>query len=337
MPRTAHRTQSVRIGFLPLTDAAPLVAAKEHGTFARHGVAVDLRREVGWATVREKIRLGELDAAQAPAPMLWAMALGLGCPACPVLTSFVLNLNGNALTLARSLGPGAAAPGGIREIARSRRGRDPLTLATVFPYSSHFFLIHEWLGRSGLSAEKDVRVVVIPPAQMFRNLVAGTIDGYAAGEPWNSLAVKEGAGWCPLWSSSLGRPQVEKVLLVTEKFAETRRSEHAALIGALRESAAWCDVPANRPALAKMLSGPRYLGLSEKLIAPTLLGTFNPGDGPRPAPDFHVFSRGDANRPSAEKAAQVQASMLASGLLPAGAEASLPSRLFREDLVPAIA
>jgi ABC-type nitrate/sulfonate/bicarbonate transport system substrate-binding protein len=335
VPRTYHRSRPVRVGFLPLADAAPLIAAKEHGTFARHGVTVELKREVGWATVREKIRLGELDAAQAPAPMLWAMALGLGCPACPVLTAFVLNLNGNALTLARSLGPSAATPEGVREIARLRRGSDLMTLATVFPYSAHFFLIHEWLRRSGLSAKKDVRIVVIPPAQMFRNLVAGTIDGYVAGEPWNSLAVSDGIGWCPLWSSALGTPQVEKVFLVTEKFADGRRAEHAALVAALRESASWCDTPANRPALARMLSAPRYLGLSEKLIAPPLLGIFNAGEGPRPAPDFHIFSRGGANRPSAAKAAQVHASMRASGLLPASADAALASRLFREDLHPA--
>src|SRR5687768_6136785 len=99
----AGRPPTVRLGFLSLTDAAPLIVAQEHGYFARHSVRVDLQREIGWATIREKIIYGELDAAQAPAPMLWSIQLGLGCPACDVLTAFVLNLNGNAITLSRAL------------------------------------------------------------------------------------------------------------------------------------------------------------------------------------------------------------------------------------------
>src|SRR5947209_18034731 len=93
----------LRIGFLPLTDAAPLVAAQELGIFARHDLQVELTREVGWATIREKIVYGELDAAHAPAPMLWDIQLGIDSAPCPVLTAFVLNLHGNAITLSERL------------------------------------------------------------------------------------------------------------------------------------------------------------------------------------------------------------------------------------------
>src|ERR1043165_9741404 len=93
----------LRIGFLSLTDAAPFIVAEELGLFARHNLIVELRREIGWATIREKIIYGELDAAQAPAPMLWSAQLGLGCPNCDVLTALVLNQNGNAITLSRGL------------------------------------------------------------------------------------------------------------------------------------------------------------------------------------------------------------------------------------------
>src|SRR5215207_5962955 len=100
---SAGRTRPLRVGFLSLTDAAPFVVAQELGFFDRHGVRVELSREIGWATIREKIIYGELDAAHAPAPMLWSAQLGLGCPACEVLTALVLNLNGNAITLSRTL------------------------------------------------------------------------------------------------------------------------------------------------------------------------------------------------------------------------------------------
>ncbi|HEY1792053.1 MAG TPA: CmpA/NrtA family ABC transporter substrate-binding protein [Opitutaceae bacterium] len=331
--RPKPRPRPLRVGFLPLTDAAPLVVAQVHGLFARRGIAVELRREVGWATIREKVRLGELDAAHAPAPMLWAMALGIGCPPTPVSTAFILGENGNALTLATAIGQEARTPEGVREIARRRREAQPLTLATVYSLSSHVLLIHEWARRCGLSAERDIRIAVIPPGQMYRNLVAGTIDGYAAGEPWNTLAVNAGAGWCPVWSSGLGPPQAEKVLLVTERFAETRGEEHAALVSGLSEAAQWCDSPASRPQLAAILSGPRYLSVPSRLVAPSLSGRFDPGHGgPVAAPDFHVFHRGGANAPSAAKASELQAALVRGRLIPDGPDPELPGRLFREDI-----
>src|SRR5687768_8276005 len=97
-PATISRSLPVRVGFLPLTDVAPLVVAHELGIFARHGLNVELSRQVGWATIREKLVYGELDAVHAPAPMLWDIQLGIGSAPCPVLTSFVLNLHGNAIT-----------------------------------------------------------------------------------------------------------------------------------------------------------------------------------------------------------------------------------------------
>lgn len=331
------RRRPIRIGYLPLTDAAPLIAAKRRGLFAKHGVEVELSREVGWATIREKIRLGELEAAQAPAPMLWAMELGLGCPPCPVLTSFVLSLNGNALTLARALGPDAYSPKGLKEIVRGRRTGRPLTIGVVFPYSSHNLLVREWLLRSGLDADRDARIAIIPPAQMYRNLVAGTIDGYSAGEPWNSIAVRSGVGWCPIWSAALLTPQVEKVLLVTRKFAESRHAEHVALVSALSESAPWCDEPANRELLAGYLSEPGHLDLSAELIAPTLLGRFDTGNGTvESVADFHIFHRGGANVPTPTRAEVLQKALQTAGLVPNPLNPDIARHLFRKDLYDSI-
>src|SRR5437773_1373784 len=227
----------LRVGFLALTDAAPFAVAEELGFFARRGLRVELSREIGWATIREKIIYGELDAAHAPAPMLWSAQLGLGCPACDVLTALVLSVNGNAITLSRALWEaGVRDQVTLRDYARTRvRARTPVTLGVVFPFSSHHLVLRDWLVAAGLDLERDVRIVVVPPAQMFRNLYAGTIDGYCAGEPWNTLAVSEGVGWCPTWSAALQPSHVEKVVMVTRRFAETSPAEHAALLRALAE------------------------------------------------------------------------------------------------------
>lgn len=330
------RQRPLRVGFLSLTDAAPFVVAQELGLFERHNLRVELRREIGWATIREKIIYGELEAAHAPAPMLWSAQLGLGCPSCEVLTALVLNLNGNAITLSRALWDAGVRDGAsLREHARSRRARQPLTFGVVFQYSSHNVMLREWLRSSGLDPDRDVRIVIVPPAQVFRNLNAHTIDGFCAGEPWNTLAVREGAGWCPTWSAAMHPLHVEKVLMVTRRFAETHRQAHGQLVAALIEAATWCDEPQNRERLAELLSGASYLNLPVRVIAPALQGRFDCGNGRiENVPDFHVFHRHDASVPTFERAEIQHRALVAAGLLPAPAvhDHELPRRLFREDL-----
>jgi ABC-type nitrate/sulfonate/bicarbonate transport system substrate-binding protein len=335
-PATSANTKPLRVGFLALTDAAPFIVAEQRGLFARRGLRVALQREIGWATIREKIIYGELDAAHAPAPMLWATQLGLSCPPSDVLTALVLSLHGNAITLSNALWvAGVRDAETLRNHAHTQRARHPLTFGVVFRFSSHHLHLLEWLRAAGLAPERDVRIVVVPPAQMFRNLAAGTIDGYCSGEPWNTLAVREGTGWCPTWSAAQAPGHIEKVLMVTRRFAETHPTEHALLISALTEACAWCDEPQNREPLAQLLADARYLNVSARVIAPALLGKFDCGHNHvETVPDFHVFHRGDANIPTAAKAAALQRSLGAAGLLsPAAAsDSELPRRLFREDL-----
>jgi ABC-type nitrate/sulfonate/bicarbonate transport system substrate-binding protein len=328
-------SRPLRVSFLALTDAAPFAVAEERGLFAKHGVRVRLSREVGWATIREKIVYGELDAAQAPAPMLWSTSLGIDSIACPVTTGLVLNLHGNALTLSERLWEaGIRDLATLREEARRRRGERKLTFGVVFNFSSHHVLLRAWLSEGGINPDRDVRIAIVPPAQMFRNLSAGTIDGYCAGEPWNSLAVREKIGWCPTWSAAQQPGHVEKILMVTERFANAHPVEHAALIAALVEACAWCDEPANREPLAQLLSRSGYINQSARTISPALLGTFDCGHGrTENVPDFHVFHADQANLPSIAKATAIQKELVAAALLPAGAAtAQLTRRLFREDI-----
>ena len=325
----------LRLGFVALTDAAPLVAAQELDLFVRYGLKVELRREVGWATVRDKVIFGELDAAQAPAPLLWSAQLGLGGPRCDVLTALVLNLHGNAITLSSRLHvAGVRSASSFRAEALRRHGESRLTLGIVYPYSSHHLQLRQWLLAAGLDPEKDVRIVVVPPAQMFRNLAAGTLDGYCAGEPWGSVAVQAGQGWCPTWSARISPGHVEKVLMVRADFARNYADEHLALVAALNEACAWCDEPGNRPQLADWLAEPRYIDVSVHTIRPALQGLFDMGTGTvETVSDFHIFSRGGANVPSTAAATTLQNELSAAGLIPPNlAPADLPTRLFRADL-----
>lgn len=334
-PVAPSRPRALRLGFLALTDAAPLVAAQELGIFSHHGLKVQLNREVGWATIRDKIIYGELDAAHAPAPMLWAIQLGLGCAPVNVCTGLILNLHGNAITLSERLWTaGIRDAAALKAEALRRRGENKLTFGVVFPFSMHHLQLRQWLQSAGLDPERDVRIAIVPPAQMARNLAAGTLDGYCSGEPWNTVSVQRGEGWCPTWSAALSPGHVEKVLMVRTDFVTHCATEHSRLITAIAQAATWCDEPNHRAQLAEMLASPLHLNVSAKVILPALSGRFACGhDRLESVPDFHVFSRGDANAPTHSRAATVQAELVAAGLLPrALAHPDLPHRLFREEL-----
>lgn len=324
----------LRVGFLPLVDAAPIIAAHELGYFRDNGLRVALSREPGWATLRDKVVQGELDAAHALAGLLWAVRLGIDCQQAAVLTGMVLNLHGNAITLSNALWRAGVRDGAaLRGEARRRRGERKLTLGIVFPISAHSLFLRAWLRAHDIDPVRDVRLVVLPPAQMFRNLAAGTIDGYCVGEPWNSMAILRGAGWCPEISARFMPGHLEKVLMVTEAFAERRKEEHLALIQALYRAALWCDEAGNRRSLSTLLSERRYLNVPESLIAPSLTGPFPTGTGTSlPSDQFLVFHRQGAGNPSRARADAFQRSLTSAGLLPEIKSPDFSSELFREDI-----
>jgi ABC-type nitrate/sulfonate/bicarbonate transport system substrate-binding protein len=333
---TAGSPPKLRLGFIALNDAAPLIVAQELGHFRRHGLNVELSREVGWATIRDKVVYRELDAAHALGGMIPSTTLGLGCPATPCLTAFVFNTNGNALTLSTELWErGVRDAGTMREeIRRSRRDRT-YVFGVVFAHSSHHLHVCDWLASGGIDPARDVRIVVVPPPQLFRNLLAGTIDAYCVGDPWNSLAVREGAGWCPATSLDLAPGHPEKVLMVRSDFAAQRAEEHLALVAALAEAAVLCDDPAFRPELVRLLALPQYLNVPERVVGAGLVGTFSDGRGRTiENRDFIHFHREEANDPSAAKANWLIEGFRRHGLLPGGLvlPPDFAARIFRSDI-----
>jgi two-component system, oxyanion-binding sensor len=313
-PNGASDTR-LRLGFVPLTDCAPLVMAKELGLFAKHGLEVHLRREIGWATVRDKIVYGELDAAHALAAMPFAATVGLGSVRCPCVTGVVLNAQGNAITLSCDLWErGVRDARGLRREMERTGGERVYTFGTVFPYSSHMFLLRDWLASAGINPDKDVRIVVVPPPGMFNNLKAGNLDGYCVGEPWNTLAVQAGTGWCPATSATLAPGHPEKVLMVRRDFAVNRPEEHTRLVAAILEAGAWCDRPENREQLITTLARPAYVNAAPEALRPAISGAFNNGPNhlPPEAP-FVRFSGHDVNEPGADKAAWILNHLRGSG------------------------
>src|SRR5580692_6268883 len=312
----AAPAKSLRLGFVPLTDCAPLVLARELGLYQKYGLRVELSRELGWATIRDKIIHHELDAAHALAAMPMAATLGLGSIPCDCLTALILNLNGNAITLSNDLWKRGVRDGKTlrAEIIRSRREKT-LTFGIVFPFSSHRHLLRRWFASHGIDSERDVRIVVVPPPQMVTNLKAGHLDGFCVGEPWNSVAVQSRVGWIVATSSELDSQHPEKVLMVRGDFAAKRHAEHIALIAALIEACEYCDQPENHAEMIAVLARPEYVGVAETALRHGIDGKLDLGRGvERVVRDFCVFHHDNANEPSSDKAAWVFNLVRSSGL-----------------------
>ncbi len=295
--------QPVRIGFKPLTDSAPLLVARELALFSRHGVQVDLSCEVGWATIREKLLYGQLDAAHAIAGLALAMRLGLSSPPRRVVAPFVFNLHGNAITLSRDLwNCGVRDASTLKKLIRSSPARR-FTFSTVSKYSSHYFLLRQWLASGGIDVDREVRIVVLPPTQIVGNLKAGLIDGGCVGEPYNSAAVASGLGWIAATSEQLAPNHPEKVLLTTEDFVHKHPAQFNGVIAALREACAFCDAPENRAEVARILMRSGFFHNStEEILKRSLCGPLDLGTGrSADASSFHIFRRRDANEPTGER------------------------------------
>jgi len=333
---SSNPNRVLRLGFVALTDCAPLVMAQELGLFKKYGLRVALSRELGWATIRDKVIHGELHAAHAVAGMPVAATLGLNSVSCECLTALVLNLNGNAITFSADLWKRGVRDGATlrAEMARTR-GEKTLTFGVVYSFSSHNYLLRNWLLAAGIQPDRDVRIVVVPPAQMVPNLKAGHLDGFCVGEPWNSLAVRAGEGCTVALSAELDPLHPEKVLMVRRDFADRRGPEHLAMLAALLEACAYCDAPENHAALISVLARPEFVNVSEEVLRCGLSGPFNvTRKESRSVPDFCIFHRHDANEPSADKAGWVLRNLRTSGLCnePALLNAALGRRVFRADI-----
>lgn len=291
--------------------------ARELGLFAKYDLNVELCRQPGWATIRDKILYGDLEAAHALAVMPFAATLGLGSIRSECVTGLVLNLHGNAITLSRDLKQrGVRDARTLRSEIERQRGSKTFTFGVVFQWSSHNFLLRSWLASGGIDPDKDVRIVVVPPPAMFANLKAGNLDGYCVGEPWNSMAVETGDGWCPTVSAQLAPGHAEKVLMVRKDFTETHASEHLRLVAALLESCAFCEKLENREHVIETLSRPGYLNAPVALLRRSVCGPFAfAGDRVEMVPGFHRFSGDDANEPSIAKAQWILEHLLRLGVI----------------------
>jgi len=345
---------TLRLGYIPLTDCLPLVVAKEQGFFAAENLTVDLCCEASWANIRDKLIVGHLDGAQMLAPMLLAASLGIGGVRKPMFTAFALGLNGNAITVSnrlfanlralsvREARAAASAPAepldAVRALAlvvkqRRNAGLEPLVFATVFPFSSHNYLLRYWLAAGGIDPDRDVKLVALPPSQMVDNLRLEHIDGYCVGEPWNSCAVAMGLGRCLVTGYEIWQNAPEKVFGVTEQWHAEHPHAHAAILRALDAAAAWIEN--NLGSALQLLDRGHYVDVPVAWLAQSLTGELRAGleQTQRGPEHFHVFHRYQANFPWRSHAQWLLQQMSRWGQLPANIDTTAAAKqVYRADL-----
>jgi ABC-type nitrate/sulfonate/bicarbonate transport system substrate-binding protein len=328
-------TSTIRLGYIRLLDAAPLIVAESLGMFRDAGLNVELKREVGWATIRDKLAFGDLDVTQALSPMPFVMQLGIGVTPSKVITGMVLSCNGNAITLSKQLREEGVDDGdSLRRYITSGYRPRKLVLGVVSLYSSHHFMLCRWLETHGIDPKKDVIITVLPPEQVLRNLRSGNIDGFCVGEPWNSVAVEEGFGWCPATSEQIASGYPEKVLATTERFYDERPEDYLRLVRVLNHACELCDAEEQRTAILNILSKPNYLNCTPQVLAHAFSSSFPMGGG-RTADGPFLRFRGEAvNRPDRDRAKQVldDLSRYVSHAKLKNISRTLSSRVYREDI-----
>lgn len=275
-------TRSVRFGIIALTDCAPIVIAHELGFFKKFGIDAVVSKEASWAAIRDKLSLGENQATHMLLGMPLASTIGLGgSPVKPMVTPWILNRNGQAITLDNTLKQaGVRKAADIKPLAdKAKASGEPLAFAMTFPPGTHAMWLRYWLASGGVHPDRDVSLITIPPPQMVANMKVGKMDGFCVGEPWNKRAIDDGIGFTVVSTQQLWKDHPEKVCAFTEEFAAKNPKTVKAILKGLHLASVELDKMENRPRFAEIISRPTYINCPPAAILERLLGKYDYGDG----------------------------------------------------------
>lgn len=274
-----ERTE-VKVGFMPLTDCASLVAAAALGFDRKYGISIRLAREPTWAAIRDKLISGSLDAAQLLYGMVYDVQLGIGAVRHDMAVLMTLNHNGQGITFSNRLcSTGEDSVAVLRRVCEHTM--DAALLAHTFPTGTHAMWLYYWLAAHDIHPLRDVRTITVPPPRMVDRLQRGEIIGCCVGEPWNALAIAEGTGFSAATSQQVWPDHPEKALAAPRDFVQRHPNTARALIMAVLDASRHIEAMADRAALAHLLSREEYIGIPAEVIAPRLLGRYDDGRGRR--------------------------------------------------------
>jgi nitrate/nitrite transport system substrate-binding protein len=266
--KPALEKKDLKIGFIAITCATPLIMADPLGFYKKEGLNVQLNKTAGWALIRDKVINKEHDASHFLSPMPLAMSLGLGSTQLPTSVATIQNINGQAITLANK-----------HKDRRDPKGWKGMKFAVPFEYSMHNFLLRYYLAEHGVNPDTDVQIRVTPPPEMVANLRAGNIDGFLGPDPFNQRAVYDEIGFIHLLSKEIWDGHPCCAFGVADEFVRQNPNTFAALYRAVLTAANMARQAKNRELIAKVISPTAYLNQPETVVTQVLTGKFADGLG----------------------------------------------------------
>ena len=232
----APEVAALRMGIIALTDCSPLVIAAEKGFFKKYGIEATIAKQASWAAVRDGLSNGDIDATHMLIGMPIASTMGLlGSPKKPMVIPWLLNRNGQSISLSAALkGKVADDPKALKPfVDAAKAAGNPMTFAMTFPPGTHAMWMRYYLAAGGINPDKDVALITVPPAQMVANMKVGKMDGFCVGEPWNARTIAEGIGFTSLNTQDIWKDHPEKVCAFTAEFAQKNPKTVKAVLKAL--------------------------------------------------------------------------------------------------------
>jgi nitrate/nitrite transport system substrate-binding protein len=260
--------KALKIGFIPITCATPIIMAQPMGFYSKHGLNVDVIKTAGWAVVRDKTINKEYDAAHMLSPMPIAITMGAGSNPIPYTMPAVENINGQAITLAM----------------KHKDKRDPkswkgMKFAVPFDYSMHNYLLRYYVAEHGIDPDQDIQIRAVPPPEMVANLRADNIDGFLAPDPVNQRAVYDGVGFIHILSKEIWDRHPCCAFAASKEFVTGSPNTYAALLKAIIDATAFATKKENRKQIAEAIAPTNYLNQPVTVVEQVLTGTFADGLG----------------------------------------------------------
>jgi nitrate/nitrite transport system substrate-binding protein len=306
----APEVNTLKLGFIALTDSSPLIIAKEKGLFDKYGLTgVDVVKQASWGATRDNLVLGAagngIDGAHVLTPIAYGLTTGAMTQdkqPVPMKILARLNLQGQAISISNAfadLKVGVDASLLKDAFAKKKAEGAMAKIAVTFPGGTHDLWMRYWLAAGGIDPNKDVELIVVPPPQMVANMKVGTMDAFCVGEPWNAQLVSQGIGYTALTTSELWANHPEKSLTLRADFADKNPRATQALLMAVMEAQQWADADANKDELADIVSKRAWFNIKKEDILGRLKGDIDYGNGKTVAtsPNLMKFWRDQASFP----------------------------------------
>ncbi|KAB1076187.1 ABC transporter substrate-binding protein [Methylobacterium planeticum] len=292
--------KGAKLGFIALTDAAPLFVAKEKGIFAKHGMPdVEVLKQASWGTTRDNLVLGSegngIDGAHILTPMPYLISAGRvtqnNVPV-PMYIMARLNLAGQCISVAKEhMGDKVALDARPFKAAleKKKASGKSVKAAMTFPGGTHDLWIRYWLAAGGIDPDKDIETIVVPPPQMVANMKVGTMDCFCVCEPWNAQLISQGIGYTALTTGELWKDHPEKAFAMRASFVDKYPNASKALLMAVMEAQQWCDRPENRDELAGIVAKRQWINVTVGDVVERMKGNFDYGDGRKVENSPHIM------------------------------------------------